>query len=186
MPFVSDDQRKFLNMNKPDVAKKFGKHTKKENIDGSLGDVYAVQKPYSGCQVGKLVTPFSPINGISMDQMPHDQVHGVYPNKDMAMSVANQLYEAHCQAEEALEEKKIAVTEKLKKAVTELEKMRSDSMGVIKENPKEAGPHKQKVAELTGKIDELMMKLETIEMSKKQLKNKEGKDAKKNIKNKNG
>jgi hypothetical protein len=121
-----------------------------------------------------------------MDQMPHDQVHGVYPNKDMAMSVANQLYEAHCQAEEALEEKKIAVTEKLKKAVTELEKMRSDSMGVIKENPKEAGPHKQKVAELTGKIDELMMKLETIEMSKKQLKNKEGKDAKKNIKNKNG
>jgi len=128
------------------------KKTKKENIDGSLGDVYAVQKPYSGCQIGKLIHPFSPINGISIDQMPHDQVHGVFPDKDMAMAVASDLYEAYCKKEEALEEMKAKVTDKLKKTMGMLEKQRSSCMEMIKENPKEARPHKEKVANLTQKI----------------------------------
>jgi hypothetical protein len=72
--------------------------------------------------------------------------------------------------EQALEEKKVKVTEKLKSAMSKLERARSQSMGIIKENPKEAINEKQKVAHLTQKIDELMMKLERIEMSKKQLK----------------
>jgi hypothetical protein len=152
---------------------------KNEQLEGSLGDVYAVQKPFSGCKQASLVTPFNPVVGISMDQLPHDQVHGVFPDKDRAMAVANQLYEKHCEMEEALEEKKMKVTEKLKKTMGVLERMRSESMGLMKENPREAGPHKQKVAELTGKIDELMMKLEKIEMSKKVL---EKKDPKKGLK----
>ena len=162
-------------LNQP--AKKPTKKVKKEEIEGSLGDVYAVQRPYSGCKQGALVTPFNPMMGISMDQMPHDQVYGVFPDKDQAMSVADQLYKEHAMYEQALEEKKVKVTEKLKRAMSQLERQRNNSMGMIKENPKEAGPHKEKVANLTQKIDELMMKLERIEMSKKQLE--KGKDEKK-------
>jgi len=189
MPFKSQQQRRFMYSQHPNIAKEFEKETpagklpkkakKNEQLEGSLGDVYAVQKPFSGCKQASLVTPFNPVVGISMDQLPHDQVHGVFPDKDRAMAVANQLYEKHCEMEEALEEKKIKVTEKLKKTMGVLERMRADSMGLMKENPREAGPHKQKVAELTGKIDELMMKLEKIEMSKKVL---EKKNPKKELK----
>ena len=77
-----------------------------------------------------------------------------------------------------IEEKKAKVTDKLKNAMGKLERARSQSMGMIKENPKEARPHKEKVAHLTQKIDELMMKLEKIEMSKKAIEKKVDKNKK--------
>jgi hypothetical protein len=151
-------------------SKQKPKKGQNEAIEGALGDVYAVQKPYSDCKMNSLVTPFNPMMGIPMDQMPHDQVYGVFPDKDQAMSIAEKLYKEHLMYEQALEEKKVKVTEKLKSTMSKLERARSQSMGIIKENPKEAINEKQKVAHLTQKIDELMMKLERIEMSKKQLK----------------
>lgn len=164
--------------------KKLPKRVKKEEIEGALGDVYAVQKPYSGCDMDSLVTPFNPMSGIPMDQMQPDQVHGVFPDQDRAMAVANQIYQEHMAYEQALEEKKVKVTEKLKSAMTKLERLRSNSMKMIKENPKEADPHRQKVAELTEKIDELTNKLQAIERSKKELKKDEG-DKKKELKESN-
>jgi hypothetical protein len=182
MPFISQQQRKYMYSQNPKLADKFEKETpkgkklpkkvKNEQIEGSLGDVYAVQKPYSDCKMNSLVTPFNPMMGIPMDQMPHDQVYGVFPDKDQAMSIAEKLYKEHLMYEQALEEKKVKVTEKLKSTMSKLERARSQSMGMIKENPKEARPHKEKVANLTQKIDELMMKLEKIEMSKKAIEKK--------------
>lgn len=171
-------------MNKPDVAKKFAKHSKKEAIEGSLGDVFAVQQPYDGCQVGKLVHQVNPVMGMSPDQVPHDQIAATFPDKERAASFANGLYMEYCQKQEALEEKKMKVTEKLKKAMSMLEKKRSSHMDMIKENPMVAGKSKNEVANLTQKIDELMMKLEMIEASKKQLDNKDNKKKGKEIKNK--
>ena len=183
MPFVSQQQRKYMYSQKPNLAKEFEKETpkgkklpkkvKKEEIEGALGDVYAVQKPYSGCEVGKLVHPFAPMNGIPMDQMQPDQIHAVFPDQDRAMAVANQLYQEHMAYEQALEEKKIKVTDKLKSAMTKLERLRSNSMKMIKENPKEAQPQREKVAHYTEKIDHLMTQLEMIEKSKKALDKKE-------------
>lgn len=154
------------------------KPSKKEAIEGSLGDVFAVQQPYDGCQVGKLVHQVNPVMGISPDQVPHDQIAATFPDKERAASFANGLYMEYCQKQEALEEKKMKVTEKLKKAMGELEKKRGGYMEMIKENPMAAGESKHKVAEITHKIDELMMKLEMIEASKKQLDNKKGKEIK--------
>jgi arginine deiminase len=131
--------------------------------------VYAVQKPYSGCEVGKLVHQFSPMSGISMDQMQPDQIHAVFPDQDRAAVAANQLYQEHMAYEQALEEKKVKVTDKLKSAMTKLERLRSNSMKMIKENPKEAQPQREKVAQYTEKIDHLMTQLEMIEKSKKAL-----------------
>jgi hypothetical protein len=158
------------------------KKTKKEEIEGALGDVFAVQLPYSGCQAGQLVKQFNPLSGLTGSQMVPDQIHSVFSDKDRAMAMANELYEAHCQKEAALEEKKVKVTDKLKRAMSELEKKRGDEMGMIKENPKEAGKHKEKVAHLTQKIDDLMNKLEKIELSKKEMKADAKKDAKKSDK----
>lgn len=165
-------------MNKPDVAKKFAKHSKKEAIEGSLGDVFAVQQPYDGCQVGKLVHQVNPVMGMSPDQVPHDQIAATFPDKERAASFANGLYMEYCEKQEALEEKKMKVTEKLKKTMGMLEKKRSSCMEMIKENPMQSGEKKHEIAELTHKIDELMMKLEMIEKSKKKLDNKKGKEIK--------
>ena len=155
------------------------KKTKKETIDGSLGDVYAVQQPYDGCQVGKLVHQVNPVMGMSQDQVPHDQIAATFPSKEMAQSFAEGLYTEYCIKKEALEEKKNKVTEALKKALSELEKKRSGVMETIKENPMSAKESRHTVAQLTEKIDELMTKLERIELSKENLEkgDKKGKDA---------
>ena len=154
------------------------KSSKKEAIEGSLGDVFAVQQPYDGCQVGKLVHQVNPIMGMGQSAIPPDQIAATFPDKERATSFANGLYMEYCQKQEALEEKKMKVTEKLKKAMGMLEKQRSNHMDMIKENPMVAGKSKHEVANLTQKIDELMMKLEMIEASKKQLDNKKGKEIK--------
>jgi uncharacterized membrane protein len=46
---------------------------------------------------------------------------------------------------------------------------------MIKENPKESGAQKEKIAHLATRIDDLMTKLEKIEKSKKEIENKEDK-----------
>jgi hypothetical protein len=106
-----------------------------------------------------------------MDSLPHDQIHGVFPDQDQAASVARVLYEEFMESQMELEAKKDKVTEKLKRVMSKMEKARNESMKMIKENPKDAQPHREKVAEYTHKIDELVQKLEMIEKSKKDLDN---------------
>ena len=146
---------------------------KKEGIDGAITDLYAVQIPYSGCTQDSLVTPFNPIQGIPSDKMSHDQIHAVYPDQEMANSAAQGLYEDYCNKEAMLEEKKSSTSDKIKKAITQLEKKHKEHINLAKEDPKNAKQHRDHIAKITSQIDDLMTKLERIEKSKKELNKKE-------------
>ena len=154
------------------------KKVKKECIEGSLDTVYAVQKPYSGCQLTSLIKPIDPLLGLGGSEIVPDAIHAVYPDQEMAQSAAESLYNEHVLQEKALEEKKMHVIEKIKKTIDELEKQRKESVDMIKENPKEANTHKEKVAHIAAKMDDLVNKLQRIEMSKKDLEKKEDKKEK--------
>lgn len=181
---VSKKAQKVAKDMKPSAAKDFAstKHkglptkVKKENIDGAVDTLYMVKKPFDGCNASSLVAPINPLQGV---QHPHDQVHGVFPDQDQAMSIAEGLYEEYCAKMEALEEKKGSVAQKIASSIDALEKKRKEHVDAAKADPKNAGQHKDKIAVLATKIDDLMSKLEKVEKSKK---NVEGDKEKKVVK----
>jgi chromosome segregation ATPase len=132
-----------------------------------------VKKPFDGCNASSLVAPLNPLQG-AQDQA--DQVHGVFPDQDQAMAIAETLYEEYCAKMEALEEKKGAVTGKISSAIDSLEKKRKEHVDMAKEDPKNASQHKDKIAMLATKIDDLMSKLEKVERSKKAKEEKKDKE----------
>ena len=146
---------------------------KKENVDGAIDTLYMVKKPFDGCNASSLVAPLDPLQG-AQDQA--DQVHGVFPDQDQAMAIAETLYEEYCSKMEALEEKKGAVTGKISSAIDSLEKKRKEHVDMAKEDPKNASQHKDKIAMLATKIDDLMSKLEKVERSKKAKEEKKDKE----------
>lgn len=140
----------------------------KETIPGAINQLYAVQKPYTGCELTSLVKPIDPLLGIGGSyELAPDQVHAVYADEDMANDVAGDLFEEWGKKEKALEEKKGSVTDKLKKAIDVLEKKRKEHMDMAKEDPKNSSKHKEEIAKLVDKIDDFMTKLEKVEKSKK-------------------
>lgn len=165
------------------IEKKQDKKMKKEGIEGAIDSVYAVQKPYSGCQLTSLVQPIDPLVGLGGSKVAPENVHAVYPQQEMAEKVAETLYREFELQEIALEEKKSHVIEKIKKTMNELERQRKESVKMIQENPKEAHAHKEKVAQIATKMDDLVDKLQRIELSKKEIKKDEkeekGEDKKK-------
>ena len=152
---------------------------KKENVDGAIDTLYMVKKPFDGCNASSLVAPLDPLQG-AQDQA--DQVHGVFPDQDQAMAIAETLYEEYGAKMEALEEKKGAVTGKISSAIDSLEKKRKEHVDMAKEDPKNASQHKDKIAMLATKIDDLMSKLEKVERSKKAKEIDAKKDKKKVVK----
>lgn len=140
------------------------KAKKKPVAEGAIDTLYMVKKPFNGCNASSLVAPINPLQG---SEHPHDQVHGVFPDQDQAMSIAESLYEEYCTKMEALEEKKGAVTGKISSAIDTLEKKRKEHVDMAKADPKNASQHKEKIAQLATKIDDLMSKLEKVERSKK-------------------
>jgi chromosome segregation ATPase len=92
------------------------------------------------------------------------------------MAIAETLYEEYCAKMEALEEKKGAVTGKISSAIDSLEKKRKEHVDMAKEDPKNASQHKDKIAMLATKIDDLMSKLEKVERSKKAKEEKKDKE----------
>ena len=175
---VSKKAQKVAKDMKPKAATDFAstKHkglptkVKKENVDGAIDTLYMVKKPFDGCNAKSLVMPIDPLQG-APDQV--DQVHGVFPDQDQAMAIAETLYEEYCSRMEALEEKKGAVTGKIASAIDALEKKRKEHVDMAKEDPKNASQHKDKIAMLATKIDDLMTKLEKVEKSKKAKEKKE-------------
>ena len=156
----------------PTKAKKL----KKESIDGAIDTLYMVKKPYAGCELTSLVHPIDPLLGIGAGhQVVPDQVHAVFADQDHAQQVAQDLFEEHSQKMEALEEKKGAVTGKISSAIDALEKKRKEHVDMAKADPKNASQHKEHIAKLATKIDDLMSKLERVEKSKKSTEDKKGK-----------
>jgi len=143
------------------------KKAKKESIDGAIDTLYMVKKPYSGCQLTDLVQPIDPLVGLGGSEIVPDHVHAVFADQDQAQSIAEGLYEEHGQKMEALEEKKNDVASKITKAIEEFEKKRKEHVDAAKADPKNASQHKDKIAMMATKIDDLMSKLEKVERSKK-------------------
>jgi hypothetical protein len=172
---VSKKAQKMAKDMKPGEVTKFAstkhkglpKKVKKEGIEGALDTVYAVQKPYVGCQLTSLIKPIDPLVGLGGSEIVPEKVHAVYADQEMAQKAAQGLFEEFETQQTALEEKKSQVIEKIKKTMDELEKQRKGAVDMIKENPKDAHTHKEKVAKIATKIDDLVDKLQKIEMSKK-------------------
>jgi hypothetical protein len=154
------------------------KDMKKENasanmgtaFDNQVGTVYAVQQPYDGCDTKKLVHKVDPMMGIRDSGIDNDNFYGAYLDEKQAHAIAEKLNKEFLDAAQMLEQKKQDVIEKIKEAIDALENQRTESVNLIKENPKESQQHKEKISRLATKIDDLMNKLEKIENSKKQLK----------------
>jgi cell division septation protein DedD len=144
----------------------------KQNIDGSINTVFVVQKPYSGCELTSLVKPIDPLLGIGAGhEIVPEKVHGIFTDENMANKVAEDLYEIHIEEEEKLEEKKVQVEGKLKKAITELEKIREENTNLLKEDPTNSEV-KEQIANLTEKINNYLETLKKISKSKKNKKEK--------------
>jgi uncharacterized coiled-coil protein SlyX len=198
MPFVSQQQRKYMYSQEPDLAKEFEKETPKgkklpnkvkkegQDFDNQVGDMYAVQRPYDGCAANKLVHKVDPLMGINGAGIDATEVYGAYLDEKAAVMMAEKLCNEFTKAAVMLEKKKQQVVDRLKGAIDELEAKRSESVNMIKENPKESGAHKETIAQLATKIDDLMTKLEKIEKSKKEIESKEEKkDLKEGLTKKN-
>jgi hypothetical protein len=142
-------------------------------IDGSLNQVFAVQKPYAGCELTSLVKPIDPLLGIGAGHsIVPDQIHAVFADEPTAQKIATELYETHMEGQQALEEKKEVATKKLKSVIDAIEKKRKEHMDMAKEDPKNASKHREQIAIITDKLDDLMNKLEKIEKSKKPIEEK--------------
>jgi hypothetical protein len=145
----------------------------KDPIDGSLNQVYAVQKPYVGCELTSLVKPIDPLLGIGAGhKVVPDQIHAVFVDEPTAQKIATELYETHMEGQQALEEKKEVTTKKIKSTIDAIEKKRKEHMDMAKEDPKNASKHREQIAMITSKLDDLMTKLEKIEKSKKPIEEK--------------
>jgi hypothetical protein len=144
-----------------------------EPIDGAITQIYAVQKPYAGCELTSLVQPIDPLLGIGAGHtVVSDQVHALFADEHTAQKIATELYEDYIEKQAALEEKKDTTAKKIKSTVDALEKKRKEHMDAAKEDPKNASKHRQEIAVLANKIDDLMTKLEKIEKSKKSIEEK--------------
>lgn len=142
-------------------------------VDGALTQVFAVQKPYVGCELTSLVKPIDPLLGIGAGHsIVPDQIHAVFSDEAIAQKIATELYETHMEGQQALEEKKETATKKLKSVIDSIEKKRKEHMDAAKEDPKNASKHREQIAIITDKLDDLMTKLEKIEKSKKPIEEK--------------
>lgn len=136
-------------------------------LAGSIDKVFAVQKPYVGCQLSSLVKPIDPLVGLGGSEIVPDKVHAVFPDQSAAEKVAQGLFMEFKAQRAQLAEKKSTVVEKTKKTMDVLERKRKAYVDMIKENPGNVNEYRQKVAEIATQIDELVNTLERVEKSRK-------------------
>lgn len=196
MPAVSKKQQKFMGIVhglqkgtvKPsDVSKKAQKVAKdikpgaatdfastkhkglptKVKHENKIGEIYCVKKPAKDATMESLMFELNPFEGLVPHNIPMEEVHGIYSDPKEAKKVAEALYEDHCAKMEELEEKKNTVAQKITQAIEGFEAKRKEHVDAAKADPKNATAHKEKIAHLATKIDDLMTKLEKVERSKK-------------------
>ena len=186
MPFVSQQQRKYMYSQEPMLAKKFEKETPKrkklpkkvKKEDYNPSKMYVVVKPTDNMDVSGMIMELNPLDGIQpLNISQEDVITTTHDEKD-AQRIAAEAYENYCKESEMLEEKKGKVGNKIKTTIDQLEKKRKNHIDLAKEDPKNASAHKQKISEISAKIEDLMDKMEKIEKSKKNVE-KEDKTSKK-------
>jgi uncharacterized protein (UPF0335 family) len=144
------------------------KKVKKEGLmEDEVGSVHVVRKPYPTCSQSGMVYEVNPMEGLHPHGFGLEEVHGIYHDEKKAHKIAEGLYQEHVDKMQELEEKKADVTDKIKKAIDQLEAKRKEHIDAAKEDPSNASGHKEHIANLAHKIEDLMSKLETVEKSKK-------------------
>ena len=128
--------------------------------------------------VSEMIMEFNPLDGIQPLNIAQIDVITVIHDETEAKRIAAEAYEKYCEESEMLEEKKGKVGNKIKTTIDQLEKKRKSHIDLAKEDPKNASAHKQKISEISAKIEDLMDKMEKIEKSKKNIE-KEDKKSKK-------
>lgn len=194
MPFKSQQQRKYMYSQHPQIANRWEKETPKgkklpkkveegPGYDNQVGEIFIVQRPDSydvPCQ--SLVHKADPVTGVGQMGLDPMNVYGAYSDENQAMQIAEKIHKEFVDAAIAKENKKSQVIDKIKETIDALEAQRSESVNMIKENPKDSKDHKDKIAHLASKIDDLMQKLERIESSKKEIVTKDDKKKEKSKK----
>jgi hypothetical protein len=185
MPFKSQQQRKYMYSQHPQIAKRWEKETPKgkklpkkveegPGYDNQIGDIYAVQRPVThDCAHTDLIHQVDPMMGIQAIQLEPNAIHGLYPDEQTATQIAEKIHKEFVDAAQMLEEKKEKTANSIKKAIDKLEKKRKDHVNMAKEDPSNASKHKDHIAKLAHQIDDLMSKMERIEKSKKEIVKKE-------------
>lgn len=141
---------------------------KKEGLmEDEVGSIHVVRKPYPTCNKAGMVYEVNPMEGLHPHGFGLEEVHGIYHDEKKAHKIAEGLYQEHVDKMQELEEKKSDVVDKIKKAIDNLESQRKGHIDAAKENPSNASGHKEHIANLAHKIEDLMSKLEAVEKSKK-------------------
>jgi hypothetical protein len=77
-----------------------------QEFDNQVGDYYAVQRPYDGCEPGKLVHKVNPLQGVQGIGVEPVQIYGAYTEEKMAMTMAEKLHKDFTNKAMMLEKKK--------------------------------------------------------------------------------
>lgn len=141
---------------------------KKAKHENKIGEIYGVKKPGKDATLEGLMFELNPFEGLAPHGIPMEEVHGIYTDPKEAQKVAEGLYSEHEAKMQALEEKKGQVASQITKAIEQFEAKRKEHVDAAKADPKNASVHKEKIAHLATKIDDLMTKLEKVERSKKE------------------
>ena len=170
---VSKKAQKVAKDIKPSAATDFAstKHKglpTKVKHENKIGEIYGVKKPGKDATLEGLMFELNPFEGLAPHGIPTEEVHGIYADQKEAQKVAEALYSEYEAKMQALEEKKNTVADKITKAIEEFEAKRKEHVDAAKADPKNASAHKEKIAHLATKIDDLMTKLEKVERSKKE------------------
>ena len=145
---------------------------KKLRYKNHVGEIHAVLHPCNKCTVAGMIKEIDPLKGLAPHSVVAEDVHSLHPSRESAERAANKLHSEHLKRLEEVEKKKEQVAKKITSAIDALERKRKDRVDLAKEDPKNAGAHKEHIASLAHQIDDLMDKLEKVERSKKHKKEK--------------
>jgi hypothetical protein len=140
---------------------------KKSKYENNIGEIHAVLHPHEGCTVAGMVKEIDPLQGLAPHSIVAEDVHSLHPSKEKALKEAEKLHDLHLKKLEEIEKKKDLVAKKITGAIDNFEKKRKEHVDLAKSDPSNANSHKDKIAHLATKIDDLMSKLERVERSKK-------------------
>jgi GTP1/Obg family GTP-binding protein len=148
------------------------KKVKKEYMN-NVGNCYAVVRPKRGIELESMIKEFDPTYGVHHCGLDVDDVHSIYSTIEEAQKCAEQMHKEYSGKLQELENKKGNVTKKINTAIEKLEAKRKEHVKLAKENPANAGKHRDAVAKYADQIEDLMTKLQDVERSKKELDKKE-------------
>lgn len=150
----------------------------KKEFANNIGGCYAVLRPKRDITIEKMLKEFDPVYGITHCGLDVNDIHSVYSNLEEAQKCAETIHKEYSGKLVELESKKENVAKKITKAIEKLEAKRKEHVKMAKEDPTNAGSHRDHVAKFADQIEDLMTKLENVTRSKKDVEKQDDKKEK--------